>query len=254
MRWCWLACVVCSGSAMAQDVDSSTDSATAATASSDSPQLGVNLRFRSMSIPSSILDTWYFDSDDAGARPLDRPKVGANVYGVEFAVEPAPASFLFYAEYWKVRMEEGYWDDREDEPVDHNDGSWLQPSKLGMVAFGANVGHEVPLSNDDANNWVGLRFGGGLGLAIPTGTINRWNAGANWTSDPSNGCAPDEFAPTRATTTACDPDEVLELWPVFPVLDIDVALRMHISDVALIRIDAGMHDMFYVGTAVGATF
>jgi len=207
-----------------------------------------------MSIPKGILDNWFFNEDDVGALPQPRPKVGATVVGAEFALENTPSSWVFYAEYWKIRMGEGYWDDRETDPVDHNDGDWLKPVKLGAIAVGANGGYELAISDQTAGTWVGARFGGGLGLMLPTGHIDQWHPGAAYSDKSTNNCSPTQFAPTRATTDGCDPDTTLNVPAALPILDIDVALKLHVSEVAVFRLDAGFHDMFFFGLGAGGMF
>lgn len=214
--------------------------------------IGVNVRYRNMFVPRNIIDIWYFDESEPGARSeLPRTNIGADVFGLELALEPAPASFLFYAEYWKVRMEGSYWDDRED-PPNHNDGDWLTPEKLGIVALGADFGHEMPLSSETKPFWLGLRLGGGLGLAIPTGRIDQWHIGRDFSTESTNACMPQGAAWERKDQ--CDPDEQLGLPPVAPVLDLDFALRLHLGESGLLRIDTGLHNMVYFGVAGGAVF
>jgi hypothetical protein len=38
------------------------------------------------------------------------------------------------------------------------------------------------------------------------------------------------------------------------VLDLTASLRLRFAEQAALRVDAGFHDMFYVGTAVGPVF
>ena len=205
-----------------------------------------------MFVPRSIIDIWYFSEDEAGARSeFPRTNIGAHVMGLEVALEPAPASFLFYAEYWKVRMDDSYWDDRED-PPNHNDGDWLSPQNLGIVALGSDFGHELVLSSDAKPVWLGLRLGGGLGLAIPTGRIDQWHIGRDFSTETTNACMPQGASWERKDQ--CDPDEQLGLPPVAPILDLDFALRLHLGESGLLRIDTGLHNMVYFGVAGGAVF
>ena len=220
-------------------------------AASAAGDMGVNVRYRYMFLPKTILDTWYFDSDDPGAMNFDRPKISAHVVGMEYAFETAPTSILLYGEYWKVNMEEGYWDDYEDPPV-HTDGDWLRANKLGAAALGANFGHEVAVTSNAKESWLGLRLGGGVGLLVPTGRVDTWHPGANISTEPTNNCQPDGLAYDRQA--ACDPDEELRIPPVLPVVDMDLALRMHFGPNILWRIDGGLHDMVYFGTAFGAVW
>ncbi len=211
---------------------------------------GANLRYRYLFLPSSILNAWYFTDEES---PLDfpRPGISAHTIGGEFALEPLPASFLFWAEYWKVNWKEGYWDDKE-EPADHVDGDWLTPSNLGVVAFGANFGHEFAVTADTKETWLGFVVSGGIGLGIVTGKVDQWKPGfsTDFTAPPDCGAA----MPAYNRKDECDPDQELKLIPVAPVIDLTVGWRLNIAEVANVRLEAGLHDMIFVGGSAGAVF
>jgi hypothetical protein len=217
------------------------------------PQLGVNLRYRYMFVPNGILDSWYTDSDTPGAQPYDRPTISSQVFGLEFAVEPAPASFLIYAEYWKINLDEGYWDDLDDGVQVFTDGDWLQPNGLGVVGLGVDFGHEFQVSNPAQDVWVGFRMGGGLGLGIVTGEVKQWHAGATFSTDPTTNCEPNRYAFDRHSMCTTE-DETLNLPPVLPLLDMDLGWRVHFGDNMLLRLDTGLHSMVYFGAGLGATW
>ena len=117
-----------------------------------------NFRARYLSVPDSILDIWFFDNDDDGANPYPRPSVRAYAAGVEFVMKKEPMNWTFYLEYIGNLMAEGYWDDVE-KPAAHDDGDWVRPDGLGILAIGGNYGHEVY-----ALDWWSFVFGGGVGL------------------------------------------------------------------------------------------
>lgn len=220
-----------------------------AAAQDEPPELSVGARYRRMFLPSGLLDAGWFDSDDEGALPYDRPRISAHLAGLELTVRPDPASFIFYAEYIAVQMPDGYWDDRED-PPDHLDGDWLEAEGLGVFAIGANLAHEVALTDSSQDTWLGLTFGGGVGLGVSKGTIRQWHPGWHEASaDPD--CRPDDVAPDRLE---CAVDEESGLWPVVPIVDLTVGPRLHIAQRAFVRIDAGLHDMLYLGGAAGGVF
>ncbi len=217
-------------------------------------KLGANVRYRYMIAPRGIVNSFYADTKDWTGEyaSLRRPGISVHVIGLEFAVEPMPANFQFYAEYWKVNMDEGYWDDRDDGVQEQEDGDWMAPSGLGMVALGANFGHEFEVTDSAKDVWVGFRLGGGLGLGIPTGSIDQWHPGASFSTEPTNNCEPDLHAIDRHDV--CPADTTLNLPPVLPVLDLDLAWRFHFNDTGILRIDAGIHDLLFFGVAGGAVF
>jgi hypothetical protein len=153
-------------------------------------------------------------------------------------------------EYALNGVKEGYWDDVEDPPNPY-DGSWLKPERLGMVLLGADGAYEV-----HANKWWSWLFGGGLGIGIVTGQMTEWEPGETDGSNEHDNldadCGTTEPAYERATH--CGDDGPMKFPSVLPVIDINVATRFQISDRATIRLEGGLHDMFYGGMTVGVMF
>ncbi len=205
-----------------------------------------NLRVRYLSIPSSVMDLWYFDADDSGANPLPRPKVRAFAVGAEWVIDKAPDNWIFYGEWIGTAMEAGYWDDVESSPADHSDGVWLEPDGFGIVVLGANYGHAIPV-----REWLDFLVGGGLGLGFVTGELTVWNAGGN-ADDVDATCL--QTAAAYERHLSCGDDGEARIPGLVPVIDLTASARFRFADQATLRLDAGIHDVFYVGTAVGAVF
>ncbi len=216
------------------------------------PRYAVSARYKRAWLPNGILDTMYYDIDDPGAQPYERPRVDGWVTGLEFSLQNHPNNFVFYAEYFHLGVDEGYWDDI-DNPPNHLDGDWIAPEGLGMFALGANYEHEVAISPVDRDVWLALHFGGGLGFGFTTGKLDQWHPGAGLApnmvdeiAEPD--CMPDEIAPNRLN---CKPDDEWRPPPVLPIVDITLGMRLHIAERAHIRFDAGVHNLLYVGVAGG---
>jgi hypothetical protein len=212
-------------------------------------QMEVNLRSRYMSIPSSILDIWYFDADDPGANPFPRPRARMYAFGVEYVLKPKPMNWIFYYEYVGSGIKEGYWDDAE-EPPDHDDGDWLRPSNFGMHVVGANYAYELDATSPERGVWLSMLFSAGLGLGVLSGELEVWHPGPN--ESVRNDCLRD--APAYERKNECPSDGALRLPGVLPVLDLTMSARVNFSNKANVRLDVGLHDMFYIGGAVGTVF
>jgi hypothetical protein len=208
-----------------------------------------NFRGRMMGVPKSILDSFYFDSDDAGANPFERPRLRMYVFGLEYVWKPGPMNMIFYYEYIGSGIKEGYWDDLE-QPANHDDGDWLKPSNFGVHAFGANYAYEIPISDETRNVWVSMLFSAGLGVGIVSGELSVWHPGGNPTIQ--NTCLRD--APAFERKNSCVADGEVKLPGIIPIVDLTMSSRINFGERANARLDLGIHDMFYVGTAVGATF
>jgi hypothetical protein len=209
----------------------------------------VNLRGRYLTVPDPIIDIWFFDEDDEGANPYERPGVRMYALGVEYVLKPRPANWIFYYEYIGSSIEEGYWDDVE-EPAQHDDGDWIQPDRLGMHALGFNYAHEVDATDPTKDVWLSFLFGAGLGFGIMTGEMVQWHPGGNESVE--NDCALDDPSYLRKDT--CPSDGPKRIPGVLPIVDLTASARINFAEHANLRIDAGIHDMLYVGSAVGVVF
>jgi len=216
-------------------------------------QMEVNFRYRYMTVPDSVLDIWYFDEDEDGANPFKRPQGRAQTFGFEYVVKPRPVNWIFYFEYMSSLMEEGYWDDREDGDIDHEDGEWIKPEGFGAFILGVNGGREVDVTNPDKDVWLSIMLGGGLGIAFMQGELLEWNPGGDEANDPAN-CPDMVSEPAYVRQESCDPDGSKVVPGVLPVVDMSASLKINFADRAHIRLEGGLHDMLFVGTSVGAVF
>ena len=147
------------------------------------------------------------------------------------------ANGIFYFEYMPALMEGGYWDDREGDPPDYDDGDWVQPNHLALINFGANYAFEVKVQP-----WFSLLFGGGLGIAFRTGSIDYWSGDGPilpWDAYEAN---PDE------------PEGSYDIPSVLPLIDIQAGMRFTISEQANIRLYGGLHDLIFIGASAGVVF
>ena len=154
-------------------------------------------------------------------------------------------NWIFYFEYIGNLMAEGYWDDVE-KPAAHDDGDWVRPDGLGILAIGANYGHEVY-----ALDWWSFIFGGGAGLGVMLGDLTTWSPGTS-ADNAEEGCFTESPAYTRKEL--CAEDGTKRIPSVVPVVDVTASTRFHFGDQANLRIDVGLHNMLYMGTAFGAVF
>ena len=209
-----------------------------------------NLRFRRLSVPQSLIDTWFYDEDDGA--PFERPKIGANAFGAEFVLRPHATNWIFYVEYLKNTTDEGYWDDVENgEPTDHDDGDWVRPDGLGAFALGATIQSEIRVTPDGAVVGGGVLVGGGVGLAFVTGDLLVWHDGTNpENADPS--CLPKGNSWERVDV--CEPDGVKRVPRVLPMIDLSLSGKIDYKGIAHLRLDVGIHEFLFWGLAAGAAF
>jgi hypothetical protein len=206
----------------------------------------VGLRGRSLSVPASMLDIWFFDDDAAGWSYTEpRPEVTAIAYGIEFAIKKTDATGVFYFDYIDSNMRAGYWDDQDD-PPDHLDGDFLVPSdNLGLAVVGADYYYDMALVMSEKTNGVfglDLLVGAGLGVGLRTGEIDQWQS--------------DDYGnPAYERYFEGDPSDGPKKFPkVLPILDINAGLRFSFGDRAAIRFEGGLHTMVFWGATTSVMF
>ncbi|MCO4744455.1 MAG: hypothetical protein KC912_06700 [Proteobacteria bacterium] len=207
----------------------------------------IGFRSRYVTVPDSILDIWYFnENDDGWALPNEkRPDLQGYSLGLEYVVKGESANGFFYFEYINSLMKQGYWDDVE-EPPSHTDGDYLVPTDgLGLLSFGADYAYELHfVRTAQTNGQFGMSFlvGGGLGMAIMLGHLDRWG--------PEGQLA----AYQRYQANPDTPDEIKRIPKVFPMVDLNASLRFNFGDRVVFRVEGGLHDLLYVGGALGLMF
>ena len=213
-----------------------------------------NLRYRSIMLPDSLLDSLFYDSDDEGAFPQKRPVVGGQLMGLEVALQRDRSTWLFYAEYVFCTMGAGYWDDNMDPIPDHEDGHWLRPDNLSAWFAGVNFNYDIPITPVDRSIWLSIVTGGGLGVGIGQGSITYWVPGSVAQTDTN--CYPDAPAYIRKDSCVADGEKIDDyaLWPFVPMIDLSASLKINFARRANIRIDGGLHPLPYYGFAAGGQF
>lgn len=209
----------------------------------------LSARARYMGVPAGVMDGWFHSAKDPEWPVVgsDRPKIQGAAYGAEFVFSRDNSMGLFYVEFAQSFMKEGYWDDREDGTASFIDGSWLRPTPLfGAVIVGMNGAYDaelVRLTQTDGKFGLAFEVGGGLGLATLIGHLEEWK------QDPSTG------EPAYQLVANGMPSTIKNLRsPVWPTLDVNLGFKLNFADHAILRLEAGIHDAFYVGGALGGRF
>ena len=211
----------------------------------------LGFRGRYLTVPDSILDIWFYNAkDDGWIADEDRPQVHGYTVGLEFVVKSKVRedsnggnNGIFYFQWIDSSMKEGYWDDVE-EPPDHDDGDYIVPSNdLGLVSLGADYAYElhmVKTMNTNGNFGMSMLVGAGLGVGILIGDLEFWGPEA------TNGIV--RFQNGEPSTG------FKRMPPVFPLVDVNIALRFNFGDRFVVRLDGGLQSMLYGGGAIGLMF
>jgi hypothetical protein len=231
------------------------DTAPAAQTATSPFDVEVGLRYRSLSVPNSLMAIWFTDASDdewvlAGE---DRPDIRATSIGIEYILKWDMSNTIIYFDYISSRTIAGYWDDRDD---DWRDGSYVLPTdNLALLNLGADYMANIKLikiEQTEGKFGLDLMLGGGLGIAFVTGDVQYWEQNSDsqlrsfqkyecflnsQTNDPAlQECVGQNFDP-----------ELQKIPRVLPMIDVIAALRFNIMDKTAIRLEGGLHDLLYLG-------
>jgi hypothetical protein len=206
--------------------------------------LEFGVRVRRVVLPNGILDSWFTDQDDKNWAYIEpRPEISGTAVGMEFGLRARTASGTFYVEFVDSAMQAGYWDDVDDDPVD---GNFLVPSNgLGLIGVGANSAYEVRLIRSEQTQGIyglSLMLGGGLGLGVLVGGVQRW------VEDDLGNPSYSRFLDGQP------PDTRNGVSRLYPLLDLNVGLRSSFGEMVAWRIEGGLHTLPYVGSSLLLTF
>jgi hypothetical protein len=183
----------------------------------------IGVRYRFLNAPENIASWWLHGPEDNPDLP-ERPHIAATGVGLDYHIQKGVNGGVFYVEWLKVLVTEGYFDDRE-EPPDYYDGDYLVPERFGGFNIGANYMAHFRVVETEGFALEPV-FGIGLGVAILTGEVPKWEGHT-------------------------DADGYLEIPPVLPLIDVVFGLRFLIQDHYAIRLEGGIHTLPYLGATLG---
>jgi hypothetical protein len=216
----------------------------------------VGLRYRSLSVPNSLMAIWFTDaSDDEWVRAgEDRPDISATSIGVEYILKWDMSNTIIYFDYISSRTIGGYWDDRDD---DWDDGSYVLPTdNLALLNLGADYLANIKLikiEQTEGKFGLDLMLGGGLGVAFVTGDVRYWEQNEqsqtrSWRKYECYLTNPVDGVQTKGACSGVDTTPLVQKIPrVLPMIDVIAALRFNIMDKTAIRLEGGLHDLLYLG-------
>lgn len=208
----------------------------------------IGFRGRRLTVPRGLFDIWYHDEDTPGW-PLpgqERPFVNGYSYGLEFGFKKRSTNAQVWVDWIDSNMPEGYWDDREETVGGTLDGDYIRPAgNLGIFSFGADVAYEVDMIRLDMTNQafgMSMLVGGGLGLGVLIGELEEWSKS-------------DDEVPSYVQYENGDPATSEKKVPrVYPMVDINLALRLNFGNRVVLRLEGGLHTLLYYGAALGFRF
>jgi hypothetical protein len=163
----------------------------------------------------------------------------------------------------------------EHETISVAPGVWI--NKGDNVANGDTIDYILPttdfgwytveftfLNHAEINKYLAVRYGGGAGLGILTGSVKRWDTmcaagGSNTQVDPQ--CIPRQVRPDGQGTTIMDNGGAPELSPVaynlppvFPVVNAIIGLQIRPTHNVVINVEGGIRTLPFIGISGGYFF
>ena len=207
------------------------------------PIQDINVTYKNASLPDGWLDSFFSNGDE------ERPTIKTESFGLEYARTKDKTTWVLYYEYIQNKTKSGYWDDLE-EPLDRSDGVWIKPIDVNMhtLGFQSIFNINIPVPQDKVT--VNALIGGGLGIGILTGSIERWHNGATEYAEDNSGCVPFGDAIVREALCGNNPDVDGLPIPVLPVLDLTTGVQVRYDRFST-KIMFGLHNLPYVGFSLG---
>lgn len=214
-------------------------------------EYGVGIRLRSVHVPQSILELF-----------VERAAGGAsNVgFGVDLVRRRGTVELQLGFEYEHLQVGEGVWINKGDNVAAGDEADYVLSPKhaQGGDQLGWFTIEFTFLNHAVINKYLAVRYGGGAGLGIITGSLQHYNVictGAT-NNSPEPGCVPTQFGGTGVDSDARGFQQPVkyDLPPVFPVINGIIGLQIKPTEKAVINIETGIRTLPFFGVSAGYFF
>jgi len=208
-------------------------------------QYGVGIRLRNVRVPQSILELF-----------VDRAAGGASQFGfgVELTRRRGTVELQLGFEFEHLQVGEGVWINRGENVAAGDEADYiLAPEHApGNDELGWFTIEFTFLNHSEINKYLSIRYGGGAGLGILTGSLYRYDVQCNGATNsmPEPGCVPQARGGTGSSGAAVKYD----LPPVFPVVNAIIGVQIKPIDKLVVNIEGGLRTAPFFGTSIGYFF
>jgi hypothetical protein len=206
---------------------------TSALAADDEAKVGFTFGVRNVWVPRSIIEL-FVDKASGGSS-----EVG---YRAELVRRKGDFEVQLGLEYESIYVQPGIWVQKGEDPT-NGGADHVTFHDFGWFSIEATFLNHTPI-----NKYVAIRYGGGAGLGIVKGSVNRTDSICN---------SPD---PNQASDTTChdapNPNDntPYNLPPVFPVINAIIGVQIKPTDNMVINVETGIRTLPFFGISVGALF
>ncbi len=203
--------------------DSSTPVAEEVPVDPDAIRHGIGLRLRYVFVPKGLIEI--FMEEAAGG-------MGNGGFGVEYVRRKKNFEINVGIEYDKLSGTEGFYVESGGAPAKPGTTDFVAFDNLAWVTIDAAFVYLHPLSK-----LVSLRYGGGIGLGLVTGEVEKTDANCGATT---SSCSRDE-------NPGGDLDTKQDFFRVPPVFNLLGGVQLNPVRNMAINIEVGMRTVFYTG-------
>ena len=221
--------------ALDDDDNSKPTPSAASMASADEAKVGFTVGIRNVWAPRSIIELF-----------TEKASGGSSEPGYRFELFRRKGDFEVQLglEYESIFVSPGIWLEKDHPPTDGGAAD-VRFDNFGWFTIEATF-----LNHTEINKYVAIRYGGGAGIGILKGSVNRTDSACS---------SPD---PNQASLQTCtdDPaqsgndDTPYNLPPVFPVINAIVGVQLSPTDNIKINIEGGIRTLPFFGGTVGYVF
>jgi len=221
--------------------------APAATNPEDAVSYGIDLRVRSVHVPTALLELFVDKAADGASN------IG---YGFDLVRKRGNLELQLGFEHEQITVGEGIWINKGDDVAAGDEADYvLGPDHsvdggLGWYTVEFTFINHVPI-----NQYVSFRYGGGAGLGILTGALTHYNVICNGATNanPDPGCRPSTIGGNGTDSDGHGFSQPVkyDLPPVFPVINGIIGFQFHPIDKMVINLEGGIRTLPFFGLSVG---
>jgi hypothetical protein len=208
-------------------------------------EYGADIRLRRVFVPKGLLELF-----------VERAPGGASNtgFGVDLVRRRGNLELQLGFEYEHIEPEEGVWINSGDNVAGGDEADYMISAERAGKKFGWFTFEFTFLNHAPINKYVAIRYGGGAGLGILTGGLQKYDvACVGATNDnPEPGCKPVQLGGTGIDADGQPQD--YDLPPVFPVVNAIIGVQIRPAPKAVINIEGGIRTIPFIGLSAGYFF
>lgn len=214
-------------------------------------EYGVDLRLRRVFVPEFMLNL-FVDRHSGG---ISNTGIGADLIRRRGNLE-----LQLGFEFEHVQPNEGVWINSNENVAQGDEADYIVSADRAGKSLGWFSIEFTFLNHAPINKYVAVRYGGGAGLGIITGGLQKYDvpcaAGAT-NENPEPACVPagvtSPSGNVGTATQASGPNDY-DLPPVFPVVNAIIGLQIRPAPKAVVNIEAGIRTIPFIGLSAGYFF